>query len=99
MKVCLISPPTLTEFNERMVAESEALRLIAQHAPMGILSLGAVLEQHGIQTELVDLNRLYYQYSSAGGQSETGTSFCSYAGATLEAVSADVFGFSTICSS
>ena len=98
MKVCLISPPTVTEFNERVITESEALRLIAQHAPMGILSLGAVLEQQGAEVELVDLNRLYYQYVSTAAYCEREVSFASYASTTLESISADVFGFSTICS-
>lgn len=98
MKVCLISPPTVTEFNERVVAESEALRIIAQHAPMGILSLGAVLEEQGAEVELVDLNRLYYQYVSKADYRHQGVSFSSYASTTLESIAADVYGFSTICS-
>ena len=66
---------------------------------MGILSLGAVLEQQGIQVELFDLNRLYYQYVNAGEQREKDADFCSYVRTALESLSADVFGFSTICSS
>ena len=99
MKVCLISPPTVAEFSERLVAESEALRLIAQHAPLGILSLAAVLEQQGIQPEIIDLNRLYYQYVSSGERCRNGIGFCEYVTRTLESLSVDVFGFSTICSS
>ena len=55
MKICLISPPTVIEFNERLVAESEAARLIFEHAPMGILSLAAVLEQQQVEAEIIDL--------------------------------------------
>lgn len=99
MKVCLISPPTVTEFNERLVAESEALRLIAEHAPMGVLSLAAVLEQHGVRPEIIDLNRLYYQYMSSGERRQNGIGFSSYVNRALAGLSVDVFGFSTICSS
>src|SRR5947207_1367205 len=97
MKVCLISPPTITEFGERLVADSEAFSLIAQHAPMGILSLAAILEQHGIETEIIDLNRLYHRYIVSEERSQ-GTDFCDYAIRAFEPVIADVFGFSTICS-
>jgi len=98
MKVCLISPPTLTQFTERQVAESEALRLVAEHAPMGILSLAAVLEERGCTPHVIDLNRLYYDYVASGISERDGTKFFSYTVRHLEALSFDVFGFSTICS-
>src|SRR6266850_4090681 len=97
MKVCLISTPTVTEFNERQVAESDALRLIADHAPMGILSLAAFLEKNGVTPSLLDLNGLYYEYSS-GDHCSKGSGFCDYVDRQLESKSFDVFGFSTICS-
>src|SRR2546423_1250376 len=98
MKVCLISPPTVIEFNERLVTEFEATRLIFEHAPMGILSLAAVLEQQGIESEIIDLNRLFYKYIS-GDHKKSGLDFCTYAAEAFAGVTADVFGFSTICSS
>jgi radical SAM superfamily enzyme YgiQ (UPF0313 family) len=98
MRVCLVSPPTVSEFNERLVAESEALRLIAQHAPMGVLSLAAVLDQQGVETDIVDLNRLYYEYVN-GKHREQDMQFCAYVDNHLKTFAADVFGFSTICSS
>src|SRR5687768_15097729 len=99
MKVCLISPPTVSEFNQRLVAESEALRLISQHAPLGILSLAAILDGQGIQTEIVDLNRLYYQYAGSDERCGDGTTFCNYVTKALASSAAEVFGLSTICSS
>jgi hypothetical protein len=98
MKVCFISPPTVIEFNERLVTEFEANRLILEHAPMGILSLAAVLEQQGIESEIIDLNRLFYGYINRDLKRD-GLDFCTYATGELGAVTADVFGFSTICSS
>ena len=98
MKICLVSPPTVIEFSERMVEESEAVRLIASHAPMGVLSLAAVLEQQGLEPQVVDLNSLYYEYVSRESKGKTGQDFCSFAVDALAEIVADVFGFSTICS-
>jgi len=98
MKLCLISPPTVIEFNERLVAELEAARLMFEHAPMGILSLAAVLEPQGVETKIIDLNRLFYDYMTSGPGNDV-ADFCAYAVGKLQNISADVFGFSTICSS
>jgi radical SAM superfamily enzyme YgiQ (UPF0313 family) len=98
MKICLVSPPTVTDFGERKVAESEAIRLIASHAPMGILSLAAVVEQQGFQPQIFDLNTLYYEYMCDDSDGITPDRFCSFAADALGAIDADVFGFSTICS-
>lgn len=99
MKICLISPPTITEFTETQVAESEAIRLIAEHAPLGILSLAAVLKRIDIVPRIVDLNRLYYDYSRFGNGLHPEEDFCGHVVATLQSQDFDVFGFSTICSS
>lgn len=96
MKVCLLSPPTVTEFEEAEVAECEAVRIISEHAPIGTLSLAAVLEQKGIDLQVVDLNRSYYAYLR---DKEVAVDFCSFVSHTLEKSECDVFGFSTICSS
>jgi radical SAM superfamily enzyme YgiQ (UPF0313 family) len=98
MNICFISPPTLGEFNDRFVADSEALRLVFEHAPMGILSLAAVLDQQAVQVQIVDLNRLYHSYVNTGLRKD-GIEFCTFAAREFESISADVFGFSTICSS
>lgn len=98
MKICFISPPTVLDFNERLVTESEAARLIFEHAPTGILSLAAVLDQQGCPSEIIDLNRWYYDFV-IGGFKRAGVEFCDYAAKKLRNLSADVFGFSTICGS
>ena len=99
MRVCLISPPTVTDFEDRSVAEDEAVRLIEEHAPVGILSLAAVLENMGTSPHIVDLNRLYYQYLRSEENPKREADFCSFVTRDLEPLSVDVFGFSTICSS
>ena len=55
MRICFVSPPTVTDFEEWSVAEAEVIRIIAEHAPLGVLSLAAVLEECGHQAEIVDL--------------------------------------------
>ena len=98
MKVCLISPPTVTDFEDPEMAETEAIRLIAEHAPLGILSLAAVLDANKVECELVDLNRVYYRFLRSDERKE-GVQFSSYVCRQLESSPADVFGLSTICSS
>jgi radical SAM superfamily enzyme YgiQ (UPF0313 family) len=94
MRVCLVSSPTASEF-DRAVAESDAVRRISEKVPLGILTLAAVLEQRGVAVEVVDLNRLYYRYlrTSAGDRT-----FYAFAAQDIGALSFDVCGFSTICS-
>jgi len=99
MQICLVSPPTITEFTGNHVTESEAIRLIAEHAPLGILSLAAVLEQVEIHPLVIDLNRLYYDYVRSGKTLDPEEDFCGHVVATLQSQDFDVFGFSTICSS
>src|SRR5664279_5066360 len=94
-KVCLISPPTATDLEDRELAESDAVRLIAERAPIGILTLAAVLEPQGIVPRIVNLNRLYYEYLLGA---EDRIDFCAFVARKLESESFDVFGFSTICS-
>jgi len=94
MNICLISPPTLTDFDDLASAESEAVRLITEHAPLGILSLAAVLERIGHTPHIVDLNWHYYDFLRAGSRGD----FCSWIGERLESRDFDVFGLGTICS-
>jgi radical SAM superfamily enzyme YgiQ (UPF0313 family) len=99
MKVCLISAPTTNDFDDLEIAESDAIRTIAEHAPLGILCLAAVLEQHNLQPEVVDLNRLYYDWLRSEESRTEKTDFCTYAASYFESLSFDFYGFSTICSS
>lgn len=95
MKVCLVGPPTITEFDPRM-ATSEAVRLTAEYAPLGILTLAAILEARGFGPALIDLNREYYNFLKFARE---GTSdFCRHAVQKLVEQSSELYGFSTICS-
>jgi radical SAM superfamily enzyme YgiQ (UPF0313 family) len=100
MKVCLISAPTANQFDNRAVGEMDAARIMGELAPVGILSLAAVLEAKGLQPEVVDLNRVYYDWQKWNrSQSNVEADFCSFAGAYFAGRDFDFFGFSTVCSS
>ncbi len=103
MKVCLISAPTANQFDGRAVGEAEASRIMGELAPVGILSLAAVLEAKGLQPEVVDLNRIYYEWlQGSRNQRHAENDFCSFAGdyfAGRDFDGVDLFGFSTVCSS
>jgi radical SAM superfamily enzyme YgiQ (UPF0313 family) len=99
MKVCLISAPTASELDNPKLAEAEALRMMAEHAPLGVLSLAAVLEAKGLEPEVVDLNRLYYAFHHSRDGSALPVDFGEFVSSYLAGVDADFFGFSTVCSS
>ena len=96
MKICLVSSPTAAEFDARL-ADSEAVRQISEQAPIGILTLAAILGQHGITVEVVDLNRTYYRYLRSAAYRRR-PDFCSYVTREFASRSFDLWGFSTICS-
>jgi radical SAM superfamily enzyme YgiQ (UPF0313 family) len=97
MKVCLISAATANQFDGRTVDEAEAARIMGELAPVGILSLAAVLEAKGLQPEVVDLNRIYYSWLQ--GSNRKRSDFCNFAGDYFASRDFDFFGFSTVCSS
>ncbi|HET9284251.1 MAG TPA: radical SAM protein [Candidatus Angelobacter sp.] len=96
MKVCLISAPTANQLHSA-VGEMEAARMMGELAPVGILSLAAVLEARGLQPEVVDLNHVYYNWVRESEQAKT--DFCSFAANYFAACNFDLFGLSTVCSS
>lgn len=97
MKVCLISAPTANRFDRGGVGESDASRIMGELAPVGILSLAAVLEAKGLHPEVVDLNRVYYGWLQ--GSHSNRDDFCAFAGRYFAERDFDFFGFSTVCSS
>ncbi len=99
MKICLISPPTLSELDIGGVTEREAVRMIGEAAPLGILSLAAVLEARGIEPHVVDLNWHYYEYLALEAPRRAGLTFVAYATRALESLHFDYFGLGSICSS
>jgi radical SAM superfamily enzyme YgiQ (UPF0313 family) len=96
MNVCLVSSPTVTEFDPK-VAETDTVRVISEHAPIGILTLAAILGQHGITVEVIDLNQTYYRYLRSAAYRRR-VDFCSFVAREFASRSFDLWGFSTICS-
>src|ERR1039458_2711570 len=94
--VCLISAPTVTEFEGAVTSRDEAHRLNADYPPLGILSLAAVLERKEITCQVFDINRLFYE---SVGSDSSACDFFSRAARALEDLNADVYGFGTICNS
>src|SRR5215472_16804604 len=97
MKVCLVGAPTAHEFDDRAMSEADARRDIAEHAPLGVVSLAAVLEKQGFRPEVVDLNRLYYDFRRKNEKNET--DFSRFAAAYFRERQFDFVGFSSVCSS
>ncbi len=96
MQVCLVGAPTVTEFEEAEEAESEQVREAAGELQLGVLSLAAVLESLRCPVRVVDLNGLYYKFLAVRGDGED---FCGWASRAIAWQGADVYGFSSICSS
>src|SRR5215831_10129128 len=101
MKICLISAPTANQLNNPALGEMEAARIMGELAPVGILSLAAVLEAQGLQPDVVDLNRVYYQWLHNTDPTQPGVEpdFCAFAGSYFARRDFGFFGFSTVCSS
>ena len=99
MRVCLVAAPTVSELEEGHIDQSIDLRGNALDVPLGILSLAAVLEQNGLSPDVVDLNRLFFEYSWPEQGSYRHLDFCAFAAARLAGQPFDVIGFSTMCSS
>src|SRR5262249_23924210 len=97
MKVCLVGAPTAHEFDDLAMSEADALRTIAEHIPLGVLSLAAVLEQRGLQPEIVDLNRLYYDFRRNNASNEL--DFSRFAASYFRDRQYDFVGFGSVCSS
>lgn len=98
MSVCLITAPTATDFWGSDELDSEAVRSGASDPQLGILNLAAVLESHGETPLIVDLNALYLDFAD-NSRLPDADGFAERAAAAILANNADIYGFSSICSS
>ena len=94
--ICLIAAPTITEFEGTVTTRDQAARLAPPAAPLGILSLAAVLEEKQIPVSVVDLNHTFLDWLA---NQERGNSFFPAAVHELIKLDADVYGFGSISSS
>jgi radical SAM superfamily enzyme YgiQ (UPF0313 family) len=97
MRLCLVAPPAIELFEEGSLAQSRGSKEIAEDLPLGILSLAAVLEQHAISTQIVDLNHIYFQRSWPDPYHYHQVDYCSLAISELSNLTFDVIGLSTMC--
>lgn len=98
LNVCLVAAPTVSEYEDVAIHRSEDLEELAYHVPLGILSLASVAGEKGMFPCIVDLNRLFFEYSWEE-HTYRYRDFCSYAHQQLAGREFDVIGFSTMCSS
>jgi radical SAM superfamily enzyme YgiQ (UPF0313 family) len=98
MVVCLVTAPTATEFTGFDELCSESVRCVSSQPQLGVLSLAAVLESRGDDLRIVSLNRVYFDYWNTRQRSGL-DGFAEIAAAKIGMRDADVYGFSSICSS
>ena len=89
MNICLATAPILAEYRTDEEIESRPVR----DPQLGVLSLAAVLEARGDRVGIVDLDRAYL------GNLSRGKDFAEAAAEEIAADDAQVYGFSSICSS
>jgi radical SAM superfamily enzyme YgiQ (UPF0313 family) len=96
LHICFITAPTETE---RSLEEfrSGFVHQFDSKPPLGILSLGAELQNRGDKVQVIDLNRLYFGYLEHPGF--ISHDFVVEAAAVIAAVDAPIYGFGSVCSS
>ncbi len=97
MRFCLVSSPGVVELDPNR-PDPELFLEVIEGAPLGILSLAAVLEEQGQASELVDLNELHLSYLRSG-VGDQGVDLYRFVLEELLQREFDVIGFSSICSS
>jgi hypothetical protein len=99
MRVCLVTAPTAVDFEDEALSEAEFLRSSLKDAPLGTLTLAAVLELQGVAVELLDLDRMYVDHRAACGGDRAVFEYYEKVLGRLAALDCEIFGFGSICSS
>jgi radical SAM superfamily enzyme YgiQ (UPF0313 family) len=97
MHLCLVSAPTVTEYQSPDEWSSQAVRSTASRSQLGILSLAAVLERLGDRPDIVDVNDAYLRFVEASGGSSS-PNLAEFLAHAIVENEADLYGFSSICS-
>ncbi len=95
MHVCLVSAPTITEYNSVNEWSSEEVRFAALQPQLGILNLAAVLESIGDCPSIIDANSAYLRFVERVGSS---ADFANFLASEIVENAANLYGFSSICS-
>jgi radical SAM superfamily enzyme YgiQ (UPF0313 family) len=96
MHVCLVSAPTVTEYQSVDEWSSEEVHSSASRSQLGILSLAAVLEGIGDRPDIVDVNRAYLRFIETS--SSHSANFAYFLASAIVENDAELYGFSSICS-
>lgn len=97
MHFALITAPTVTEFRTPEEIASRAVQQAALQPQLGILSVAAVLEAVGDCPHVFDVNAEYLRFAADVGADRI-DDFAHHLAATVVRANADVYGFSSICS-
>jgi hypothetical protein len=97
MKICLIGPPIVAEFEGNAASRADIVRRSIE-APTGILNLAALLEKMGTDVQILDVNHLFCEVGNAIGPESNGI-FFARAEEEIRSIEADVFGFGTLSGS
>jgi radical SAM superfamily enzyme YgiQ (UPF0313 family) len=98
VRICLINASTSTEFSDPIEYNDVVVRRDSCSPQLGILSLAAVTEKLGYETTVFDPNRAFFRFADAAGEDQLGR-FVDESAHQIIAAGADVYGFSSICSS
>lgn len=98
MTICLVTAPTITEFSTLQELSSRSVESASTEPQLGILSLAAVLQNRGDALRILNLNRIYYEHARLTRESGS-DDFAQVAAFQIGAQEAEVYGFSSICSS
>lgn len=96
MHVCLVSAPTVTEYQSVDEWSSEEVHSSASRSQLGILSLAAVLEGIGDRPDIIDVNRTYLRFIETS--SSHSVNFADFLASAIVEKDAELYGFSSICS-
>lgn len=97
MNICLISAPAATDFEDAVDAQRREVRQATLVPQLGVLALAGVLRWRGTPPCIINLNNCYYEYLEHGGSGVD--HFAAWAADVILATNADVYGFSSLCSS
>jgi radical SAM superfamily enzyme YgiQ (UPF0313 family) len=98
MKLSLVTAAIATDFEHPDDAASASVRTFSTAPQLGTLSLAAVAEANGVRPTLINLDRLYYKYLAEFGARGL-ADFPAWVTPRIAASDADIYGFSSICSS
>ena len=96
MNICFVTAPIATEFKDQDEIDSCLVEPAVSGPQLGILSLASVLEHRGDEVRILDLDQAYLGYLRTADKRH---SYADVAGRLITAEGADVYGFSSICSS